>query len=209
MQKSNISLDKYWVTQSGYFRLATKVALGMGITDGKLLFCHGVSEGNVDKKISALEYNNRTVYDFFNNLFTDEFGGPYLHLLPITIDDRPHPHKRAQYTPDLLPAAISAASENYVSTFNTAYDSPDLLPSDDTNTLHVMKKDVHFQGRVHIGYCCRKHGQKSCYKNTRFYCYTCSDKNKKFYYCPGFSGISSETRTYFLEHQHSMSQFFS
>ena len=51
MWQSDISLEKYWVTQSGYFRLATTVALGMGITDGKLLYCHGVAEGNNDKKI--------------------------------------------------------------------------------------------------------------------------------------------------------------
>ena len=63
MQQSDIALDKYWVTQIGYFRLASTVVLGMGIKDGKLLYCHGVAEGNVDKKISALEYNNRTVYD--------------------------------------------------------------------------------------------------------------------------------------------------
>ena len=37
MRQSNISLEKYWVTQSGYFRLATTVALGMGIKDGNLL----------------------------------------------------------------------------------------------------------------------------------------------------------------------------
>ena len=63
MQQSDLSLEKYWVTQSGYFRLATTVALGMGITDGKLLYCHGVAEGNMDKKISTLEYKNRTFYD--------------------------------------------------------------------------------------------------------------------------------------------------
>ena len=63
MQKSDLALNKYWITQSGYFRLATTVALGMGITYGKLLYCHGVSEGNVDRKISTLEYNNRTLYD--------------------------------------------------------------------------------------------------------------------------------------------------
>ena len=63
MRQSDLSLEKYWVTQSGYFRLATTVALGVGITDGKLLYCHGVSEGNEDKKMSTLEYNNRTVYD--------------------------------------------------------------------------------------------------------------------------------------------------
>ena len=37
MWESDLELDKYVVTHSGYFRLATTVALGMGITDGKLL----------------------------------------------------------------------------------------------------------------------------------------------------------------------------
>ena len=73
MQQSGITLDKYWVTQSGYFRLATSVALGMGIIDGNLLYCHGVSEVNMDRKISKLEYNNRMVYDCFNNPFKTYF----------------------------------------------------------------------------------------------------------------------------------------
>ena len=50
MRQSDLALEKYWITQSGYFRLATAVALGMGITDGNLLYCHGVSEGNMDRK---------------------------------------------------------------------------------------------------------------------------------------------------------------
>ena len=63
IRQSDLALDKYWVTQSGYFRLTTTGALGVGITDGNILYCHGVSEGNVDRKISTLEYNNRIVYD--------------------------------------------------------------------------------------------------------------------------------------------------
>ena len=70
MRQSDQLLEKYWITQSGYFRLTTTVALGMGIADGKLLYCHGFAEGNEDKKVSTLEYNNRTVYDCFNNPFT-------------------------------------------------------------------------------------------------------------------------------------------
>ena len=50
MPQSDIALEKYRVTQSGYFRLATTVALGMGIIYGKLLYCHSVAEVNVDKK---------------------------------------------------------------------------------------------------------------------------------------------------------------
>ena len=51
MRQYDLELEKYWVTQGGYFRLATTVALGMDITDGNHLYCHVVAEGNVDKKI--------------------------------------------------------------------------------------------------------------------------------------------------------------
>ena len=144
----------------------------MGITDGKLLYYHGVAEGNEDKKFSALEYNNRKVYYCFSNPFTDDCGSLAIHLPPITIDDRPPGHKRARYAPNMLPAAISVASEISVSTLTTPSDSPDILPTDDPKTLHFLKKDVPVKGRVHRGYCCSKHGRKRCYKKTRFYCST-------------------------------------
>ena len=51
----DVELEKYWVTQSGYFRLETTVVLCMGVTDGKLLFYHGVSKGNVEENISTRE----------------------------------------------------------------------------------------------------------------------------------------------------------
>ena len=162
----------------------------------------------MEKKISTLDYNNSTVYEWFNNPFTDDFGSPDFHLPPITIDDRPRPQKISRYNPYLLPAAIYVVSENYVSNFNPPSDSPYILPYDDPNNLHVMKKYFTLQCRVNIGYCCRKHGQNRCYKKKRFYWSTCSDNSKKFYYCHGFSRISSETRTSFLEHQHSISHCF-
>ena len=94
MRKSDTALHKYWVTKSGYFRLATTVELGMGIKYEKLLFYNGISVGRADKKISTREYNNKTVYDFFNNPFPDDFGSPALNIPPITIDDRYHLDKR-------------------------------------------------------------------------------------------------------------------
>ena len=51
MRKYDLELETYWVTHSGYFRLATTVELGIGITDGNILFCHGISEVSVDKGI--------------------------------------------------------------------------------------------------------------------------------------------------------------
>ena len=55
MRQSDIALEKYWVTKIGYFRLAATVALGVGITDGNLLYCHFVAEVNVDKTVSTLD----------------------------------------------------------------------------------------------------------------------------------------------------------
>ena len=176
MQKYDQDIYKYWATQNGYFRLATTVTLGMGITDGKLLYYHGVTEVNVDKKISTFEYKNRTVYECFNYHFTSDFVSPAMNLPPITIDDRPPPpHKIVQYTPYLLPSTIFVASENSDSNLTTPSDSPDILTTDDTNNIYVMKKDDPYSGRLKRGYCFRKHGIKRCYKKTMFYCYTCSD----------------------------------
>ena len=143
MRQSSIALEKYWATHSGYFRLTNTVELCVGIIDGKLLFYHGISEGSVDKKISTIEYNNRMLYDCFNNTFPDDCGSPVLNIPPIIIDGRPHQDKRARYSPDLLPAAIYVASENHVSTLTIPSDPPQVLvlTSDDPNHRHAMKKD--------------------------------------------------------------------
>ena len=55
MIQYDLELEKYWVTQRVYFRLATTVSLDMGITDDKILLCHGIPEESVDKKISTRE----------------------------------------------------------------------------------------------------------------------------------------------------------
>ena len=47
--KYDLEVEKYWLTQSGYFRLAATVSLSVGITFGKILFCHGISEESGDK----------------------------------------------------------------------------------------------------------------------------------------------------------------
>ena len=105
MRNYDLALEKYWVTQSGYFRLETKMALGMGFIDGELLYCHGVSEGNVDKKLSTLKNNNRKVYDCLNNPFTDEFGIPPFIIDPTRINE-PAIHQICYQMPSLLPLEI-------------------------------------------------------------------------------------------------------
>ena len=70
--------------------------------------------GKCGQEISTREKNNITVFECFDDPFTDDFLRRALNLPPIIIDDILHPQKRDRYTPDLIPAAISVASENYV-----------------------------------------------------------------------------------------------
>ena len=43
MSQSDLSLDKYFATHIGYFRLATAVALGTKIIYSNILRCHDIS----------------------------------------------------------------------------------------------------------------------------------------------------------------------
>ena len=59
MWKYDLALETNWVTQRRYFRLVTKVTLGMGITDENSLFQYGISEKSREKKNPISEYNDR------------------------------------------------------------------------------------------------------------------------------------------------------
>ena len=43
MRQSDLVLDQYWLTQSGYSGIANTVSLGMGIANTELLLWHGIS----------------------------------------------------------------------------------------------------------------------------------------------------------------------
>ena len=115
------------MTQSGYFRLATTVMLGIGITYEKLLFCRGISEESRENKFSMREYRDRTFCECFNNPFPDDFVSLSLKIPHILVDDSPYPNKISQYTPGLLPDTIYAASVKSVINLTTPYDLPQII----------------------------------------------------------------------------------
>ena len=43
----------------------------MGITDVKLLLCHGIATDKKNNDITMTEYNNRKVFDYFNSISPD------------------------------------------------------------------------------------------------------------------------------------------
>ena len=203
MSQSDLVLDKYWVTQSGYFRLATTVEFGMGIIDGKILFCHGISEGGEGKKFSTREYNDRMVYECFNNTIPYHGGSPALNLPTIIIDDSPRPYKRARYAPDMLTAAISVASGKSVSTLTSPsyFQQVLVLTSDDTNPHNFMKTDNPVRVRVKIGYYSRWRDGKRFYKKSGFISPRVLTKTGNLITVMGFFRNNSGMRTFLVEHQ--------
>ena len=127
-------------------------------------------------------------YDCLDSPCTDHFGIPDFNIPLIISDDRPILHKRARYSPDLLPYTISVAFENFSSTLNTTSDSRKLflLPYDDPNHLHYMNKYELYHGRVKVGYCCRKHDEKICNKNMGLYYLHALIRTRNFITIMGF-----------------------
>ena len=60
----------------------------------------------------------------------------------------------------MIPASISVASETFVSNLTTLYYLPFIIPSKDPNTIHAVKKDAPFLGRMKTGYYCSEHDIK-------------------------------------------------
>ena len=88
------------------------MVLGMGITEGKLQFCHVFPKQIRDKNISIIDYDNMTIYDWYKSNFPFYCGILSLNLFPRRIDYILHQNKIACYTPDTLPAAIYVSSKN-------------------------------------------------------------------------------------------------
>ena len=145
--------------QSGYFRLVTTAALGMGITDGKFILCHCIPDLRRDNKTSTIEYNSITIYDCFNNIFSIYFSGTDLNLLPMTINDRYRPKKEAYYTSYPLPDTIYVPFVNSVSNYTTPSESPQvfLLSSNDLDTDNIFIRDKPGLVRGEGGHCFRLH----------------------------------------------------
>ena len=74
-----------------------------------------------------------------------------MNPLPIAFYDRPQPHIRDRYTPYLIPDSISVESDNYFIYLATPSNYPDILPSDDPNTLSFMNKYLPLLVRVKRG----------------------------------------------------------
>ena len=105
-----------------------------------------------------IEYNDRMIYDWFNNPFPDDFSSSDLNPHTIPIYDSPLPDKISEYTPDLSLSDISVAPESFLCILITPYDYSQVLvlnydypnhhhEMNKDNPVHVRLKRVYFSSR--------------------------------------------------------------
>ena len=87
-RKSDLALEKWWVTKCGWLRICTTVAMGMTITNCWKLFRYGVKREHHDKLIGIREFLERLAQDCFNNNFSSDRGIPAKNIpLLDEVDD--------------------------------------------------------------------------------------------------------------------------
>ena len=87
-RQSDLALEKWWVTQCGWLRLRTAVAMGMTITNCWKLFRYGVKRDHYDKLIGIRELLERLAQDCFNNRFSPDRVTPAKNIPTLDeVDD--------------------------------------------------------------------------------------------------------------------------
>ena len=82
LKQSDLALEKWWVTQCGWLRIFTTVAMGMTITNCWKLFRYGVKRTHYKKSIGIREFLERLAQDYFNNHFSSDSGTPENNIPP-------------------------------------------------------------------------------------------------------------------------------
>ena len=82
-RQSDLELEKWRVTQCGWLRLFTTVAMGMTSTNCCKLFRYGVKRDHYEKNIGIREFLEQLAQDCFNNTFSLDRGTPEKNILPL------------------------------------------------------------------------------------------------------------------------------
>ena len=85
-RQPDLTLDKYWVNQSGWLGLCTAVDMVISINNLLKIFCYGVKRYQYDKFMGIRKFSERLTIDWFNNNFTADTGTPEKKSLLDEVD---------------------------------------------------------------------------------------------------------------------------
>ena len=170
-RQSDLALEKWWVTQCGWLRIGTTVAMGMSINNCWKLFRYGVKRDHYDKLIGIIELSERLAQYCFNNNFSSDRGTPEKNIPPLDeVDDEDtvSTWRSLQFYTSISPSAA-------VSTIS------DLTQS---SASHFSEKEEAKLGgrynRLTRGYCSWKLPKgKICLQRSLWFCNGCHGFNNK------------------------------
>ena len=82
-KKSDLALEKFWVTHCGWLRLFMTVALGITITNCWKLFCNEVQGYHNKKLVGIREFMELIAQDCFNDTFSTNNETPEKKIPPL------------------------------------------------------------------------------------------------------------------------------
>ena len=158
------------MTQCGWLRLCTTVAMGMTITNCWKLFCYGVKRYHYDKFISIREFSERLAVDCFSNPFTTGTWTPANNIPSLDYIDN-------KVTVPTCSRLNYSSSSTHNSDISTILDIT-IAAAATTSIGHTALKEVEKEGgrynREASGYFnWRLTNGKRCMKRSIWYCNGC------------------------------------
>ena len=166
-RQSDVTLEKLWVTQCGWIRLFTTIAMGTTITNSWKLFCYGVKTDRYNKFIGIREFLERIAVGCFNNPFTTDTGTPEKNIPSLDDID----NEGTIPTCWILNYSSSSTRNSEISLISDI--TIDTAPT--TAIGHMAWKEFELEGEIYNraarGYCHRRlPNGKRCLKRSLWYC---------------------------------------
>ena len=114
-RKSYLALKKWWVTQCGWLRICTAVAMEMTITNCWKLFRYGFKRDHYEKLIGIREFLKILAQDCFNNNFSYDRGTPAKNITlldEVDDEDTVSTFRQLQFSTSISPSAAVSTISN-------------------------------------------------------------------------------------------------
>ena len=177
----DLHLDKQWITNDGYFRIATTV-FGMTIVDMWHGYQYHLNHQHRHKSLTAVQFASILAKDCLNNGFSRRLPSEMAFTIGIPSNLRPQPSLSPMTASLSAGAGATGTTMNTVASTSTAATFSHVLevcPYVETYNKRGREGQINNGTRNRRGYC------RACKKKTRWFCNSCDDTSgaKLAWYC--------------------------
>ena len=113
-----LALEKRWVTQDPWFRMATTL-FGMTVTDCWKAYTYALPDQHPKKHIKLVEFSDRMTYDLIHNKYSSDRGGGSLLEMTIEVDTAQAVEQQAVVSPLSAVSSLEDIMESHAFENNT------------------------------------------------------------------------------------------